>query len=75
MACIIARSKKVVGTKKRTKHKKNKKEKFDCHIMHLRNSIESKRKSRKPNSKNVGKKEEGCIIAIRSSPTKDYFSV
>ena len=33
------------------KKKGKQKEKFDCHIMHLKNSIESKRKSRKPNSK------------------------
>ena len=40
MVCIVARSRKI--------EKKRKKKKFDCHVMHLKNSIESKRKSRKP---------------------------
>ena len=44
--------------KKREKKWMNKriKRKIDCHVMHLKNSTESKQKSRKSNSKNVLKK-------------------
>ena len=51
------------------KKKGKQKEKFDCHIMHLRNSIESKRKSKKSNSKNVEKKI--VINTIHSSPIRN----
>ena len=51
MAYVIARSRRIMRTKKRTKRK------IDCRVTHLKNSIESKRKLRKPNSKkNVLKK-------------------
>ena len=39
-----------------TGRKKNEKKKFDYHIMHLKNLIEFKLKSRKPNSKKCVKK-------------------
>ena len=76
MACVVTRSRQLVRTKKIKSRKKNKKEKekFDCHIMHLRNLIESKRKSRKAKFKNVEKKNS-CIIAIRYSPARNYSSV
>ena len=70
----LLEAKKKSRRNKENKKKESKKEKFDCHIMHLRYSITFKqKKSRKPNSKNVEKKN--CINAIRSSPTRNYFSV
>ena len=47
MAYVVARSRRIMRTKKMNK----KKNWLSCHVMHLKNSIESKRKSRKPNSK------------------------
>ena len=44
MACIIAQSRQIVRMKKR---KKNNKRKIDCHVIHLKNSIESKQEKRK----------------------------
>ena len=55
MACVIARSRQLVRIRKKQKKQRKQKEEFDCHIMHLRNSIKSKRELKRPNSKNVEK--------------------
>ena len=54
MVCVVARNRQIVRmNKKRGKKRKNRtKEKIDCHVMHLKILIKSKRESRKPNSKN-----------------------
>ena len=53
---------------------KRTKRKIDCHVMHLKNSTESKQKSRKPNSK---KKMcwKSCINTNHWFPVKNCFSV
>ena len=43
MACVIAWSRQIMWKKGKTEQKK-----IGCHVMHLKNSIKSKRKSRKP---------------------------
>ena len=59
MICVVARSRQTIRMKK-----KERKKKIDCHVMHLKNSIKSKRKSRKPNSKKF-KKMKNCYLFPR----------
>ena len=49
MAYVVTRSRQIMRTKKEEPKKNKKKRKNDYHVMHLRNSIEYKRKLRKPN--------------------------
>ena len=49
MACIVARNRQIVRMKEKNKRK------IDCHVMHLKNSINSKQESRSQKS-NVEKK-------------------
>ena len=69
MARIVAQSRQIVRMKKKTKknkkerekekmNKKKSKRKIDCHVTHLKNSIISKRESRKPNSRKSVKKND-----------------
>ena len=53
-------------SKKEGKKRMNKRKKNDCHVMHLKNSIKSKRKSRKSNSnkKMFWKKWKNCNLFL-----------
>ena len=69
MICVVTRSRQIEKHRKKTKQEK----KIDCHVTHLKNSIEFKRKSRK--AKNVDKMKKKCINTNRFSLARNCFSV
>ena len=69
MACIVVRSRQIVRMKK---EKRKYKRKIDCHVMHLKILIKSKRESRR---KNVEKMMKNCINPNRFSLARNCSSV